>query len=74
MKAAIAACWRWHRRAQSEVPGQRVEGRHQVGRDQAPTERQPVIPQYLENEEITIASRSCSQAQLAATVRSVMPW
>ena len=36
--------------------------------------RHPVIPQYLENEEITMASRSCSQAQLAAMVRSVMPW
>ena len=73
MKAAIAACWAGTGGHRAKLPASASKAASMSVGTRLHPSRQPVIPQYLENEEITTDSRSCSQAQLAVIVWSVMP-
>ena len=59
------------------MPGQGVDGRDEIGGQQRPAEPPPVIPQYLENDEMTTAARSYCQAQVPTDGggdASTIPW
>ena len=64
MNAAIAACWAGTGGQSAKLPASASKARTRSSGTSAQPSRQPVMPQYLENDEMTTAERSCSQAQL----------
>ena len=74
MKAAIAACCAGTGGQSAKLPASASKAAHRSDGTRAQPSRQPVIPQYLENDDTTTASRSWDQAQAPSESPAVIPW
>ncbi len=74
MNAATAAYWAGTGGQRAKFPARASTASTRSAGSRVQPSRQPVIPQNLENDDTTTASRLCCHAQLISTPARLMPW